>query len=128
VSDEQFEALVAAGIDAIPAEYTERLDNVAIVVADEPTADQRQQLSLRPWTTLFGLYQGVPLGRRGSGYSLVLPDKITIFRRPIEAAARSDEEVKEIVRNTVWHEIAHHFGMDETQVRAAEEKRRSRAS
>jgi predicted Zn-dependent protease with MMP-like domain len=128
MSNEQFEALVAAGIDAIPAEYTERLDNVAIVVSDEPTPEQRQRLSLRPWTTLFGLYQGVPLGRRGSGYSLVLPDKITIFRRPIEAAARSNEEVKEIVRNTVWHEIAHHFGMDESQVRAAEAKRRSRPS
>ncbi|MBW3538274.1 metallopeptidase family protein [Candidatus Parcubacteria bacterium] len=128
MTNDQFEAMVAAGIDAIPAEFSAKLANVAVVVEDEPTAEQRRKLELRPGWTLFGLYEGVPLARRGAGYTMVLPDKITIFRRPIEAAAASAADVKEIVKNTVWHEIAHHFGMNEAEVRAAEAKRRQRGN
>jgi predicted Zn-dependent protease with MMP-like domain len=124
MTDEEFEALVAAGIDAIPNEYTAKLSNVAIVIADEPTPGQMQKLRLRPWTSLFGLYEGVPQTKRGSGYTLALPDKITIFRRPIESAVQDHSQVKELVKETVWHEIAHHFGMDEARVRAAEARRR----
>lgn len=121
-----FEQLVAAGMDAIPEQFLDKLRNVAVVIADEPTAQQKRKLQLRPGWTLFGLYEGVPQTRRGSDYSLVLPDKITIFKNPITAAARSPEDLSEIVKHTVWHEIAHHFGMDEGEVREAEVRRRQR--
>ena len=120
----EFEKIVEQGIKAIPEKFLQKLDNVAIVIEDEPTPDQKKKLNLRQGWTLFGLYEGVPQLRRGVNYSAVLPDKITIFQKSIEAAARHEEDMKEIVKNTVWHEIAHHFGMDEVRVRQAEAKRR----
>ena len=100
-----------------------KLNNVAIVVEKEPTPAQIRKLKIRPGWTLFGLYEGVPQAARGSHYS-ALPDKITIFQKPIEQAARDTEDMKEIVKNTVWHEIAHHFGMGEARVRQAETRRK----
>ncbi len=131
----EFEKIVEKGIKAIPQRFLRKLDNVAVVVEDEPTPDQKKKLNphtngigvgvnLHPGWTLFGLYEGVPQAKRGANYSAVLPDKITIFQKPIEAEARDEEDIKEIVKNTVWHEIAHHFGMSEVQVRQAEAKRR----
>jgi predicted Zn-dependent protease with MMP-like domain len=122
----QFEKLVEQGVEAIPGRFLELLDNVAIVVEEEPTPEQMEKLRLGEGWSLFGLYEGVPHSGRGPAYSGVLPDKITIFKRPIEEAAKTPEEVAEIVRDTVWHEIAHHFGMDEDEVAEAEEKRRRR--
>jgi predicted Zn-dependent protease with MMP-like domain len=82
-------------------------------------------MRLKPGWTLFGLYEGVPQTKRGNPYALILPDKITIFRLPIEHSTAADPAaIKEIVKNTVWHEVAHHFGMDEQQVRTAERKKR----
>jgi len=121
---EQFEKIVTEGIEAIPEKFLKKLKNVAIVIDDEPTPAQKKKLNIHPRWTLFGLYEGVPQISRGANYSAVLPDKITIFQKAIEAAARSEEEIKEIVKNTVWHEIAHHFGMSEVRVRQAEVKRR----
>jgi predicted Zn-dependent protease with MMP-like domain len=120
----EFEKMVEAGIAAIPENFLRKLDNVVIVIEDEPTPDQLEKLKIRKGWTLFGLYEGVPQAARGNHYTSVVPDKITIFRKPIEAAARNAEGVKEIVKNTVWHEIAHHFGMDEGRVRSAEAKRK----
>jgi predicted Zn-dependent protease with MMP-like domain len=122
----EFEKMVEAGIAAIPEKFLQKLDNVAIVMENEPTPAQLEKLKLRKGWTLFGLYEGVPQAARGNHYTSVVPDKITIFRRPIETAAESEEEIKEIVKNTVWHEIAHHFGMNEGEVRRAEAKRRRR--
>ena len=121
---DDFEEAVREGIRAIPEKFLRLLDNVDIVVEDEPSLAQRRKMKLRPDMTLFGLYEGVPRTKRGSGYSFVLPDKITIFQRPIEAAARDVEHLKKIVRDTVWHEIAHHFGIEEARVRRLEAKRR----
>lgn len=115
----RFELLVHEGIRAIPEKFLEKLDNVGIVIEDEPTQEQREKFKLQRNMTLFGLYEGIPPTKRGAGYSGVLPDKITIFMKPILQYARSEEEVREIVRNTVWHEIAHHFGMDEGLTRRA---------
>ena len=120
----KFEKIVKSGIKAIPERFLQKLNNMAIVIGDEPTPAQKKKLNLRSNWTLFGLYEGVPQLSRGANYSAVLPDKITIFQKPIEAAARDEENIKEIVKNTVWHEIAHHFGMNEVQVRQAETKRR----
>ncbi len=120
----RFEEIVEIGTKAIPQEFLDKLNNVAIVVEDEPTFDQKRKARLGHGFSLFGLYEGVAQVRRGSHYSGVLPDKITIFKNPIERAARDEEDIKEIVKNTVWHEIAHHFGMNESEVRRLESKRR----
>lgn len=124
LSREKFEKIVDEGVQAIPEKFLAKLDNVAIVVEPEPTPAQMRKLKIRSGWTLFGLYEGVPQATRGANYSAVLPDKITIFQKPIEEAANSGEEIKEIVKNTVWHEIAHHFGMDEDRVRQAEARRK----
>lgn len=121
---EEFEKIVEKGMKAIPEKFLRKLENVAIVVEDEPTADQKKKLNIDSSWALFGLYEGVPKTRRGAGYFGVLPDKITIFKKPIEDESSSEEDMREIVKNTVWHEIAHHFGMDEARVRRAETKRR----
>jgi len=123
---EEFEKIVEEGIKAIPERFLRKLDNVAIVVQDEPTPEQKKKLNLRPNWTLFGLYEGVPQIKRGVNYGAVLPDRITIFQKPIEAMAADEKGIIEMVKNTVWHEIAHHFGMDEARVRRAETKRRSK--
>ncbi len=123
---EDFEEIVHEGIRAIPEKFLKLLDNVDVVVDDEPSLAQRRKMRLRSDMTLFGLYEGVPRTKRGSGYSFVLPDKITIFQRPIEDAARDIEHLKKIVRDTVWHEIAHHFGIEERRVRAIESARRQK--
>ena len=120
----EFEKIVEEGIEAIPEKFLRKLNNVAIVIEAEPTLAQKKKLNIHPDWTLFGLYEGVPQTRRGINYGAVLPDKITIFQKPIEATARNEKDIKEIVKNTVWHEIAHHFGMDEARVRRAETRRR----
>jgi len=124
MSREEFEEIVTEGIAAIPEKFLKKLKNVAIVIEDEPTPIQEKKLKVRRGWSIFGLYEGVPQLARGSNYTAVLPDKITIFKKAIEVAARNEEEIKEIVKNTVWHEIAHHFGMDEIEVRRAEAERR----
>lgn len=120
---EEFEKLVREGIQAIPKRFLEKLDNVDIVIEDNPSPDQIRKLRIRKDSVIFGLYEGIPQTKRGH-YGQVLPDKITIFKEPIEKFASSKEEIKEIVKNTVWHEIAHHFGLDEKRVRQAESRRR----
>ena len=122
MDDEKFEELARQGIDAIPKRFLEKLDNVDIIIEDEPTEEQMRKLKLGAGSRLFGLYEGIPQTKRGF-YSGVLPDKITIFKRPIEEACLNDEQIKEQVKRIVWHEIAHHFGMDEQRVRKAERKR-----
>ncbi|MEK7193992.1 MAG: metallopeptidase family protein [Patescibacteria group bacterium] len=120
----EFEKIIKEGIKAIPEKFLRKLENVAIVMEDEPTPAQKKKLNIHPNWTLFGLYEGVSQLERGANYNAALPDKITIFQKPIEAAARDEKDIKELVKNTVWHEIAHHFGMDETRVRQAEARRR----
>ncbi len=123
VAPEEFETLVGEGLDAIPEKFRKKLSNVAIIVEDEPAPEQRRKLKLRRDHDLFGLYEGVPQTARGGHYYWILPDKITIFRKPILAHARTAAEVKKIVHDTVWHEIAHHFGVGEGEVRRRERKR-----
>lgn len=126
MGDDVFEKIINEGIESIPHEFLEKLDNVAITIGDEPTYSQKQKLHLREGMSLFGLYEGVAQNRRGGNYSAVMPDKITIFKNPILRHSRNMEDFKEIVKNVVWHEIAHHFGMNEQEVRKAEEDRRKR--
>lgn len=100
-----FEQLVADALDALPEEFQRHLENVEILVEDGG-----------PPETL-GLYHGIPQTERDGAYSGVLPDLITIYRRPIESRARSGEELAREVRITVWHEIAHHFGISDDRLR-----------
>lgn len=118
---EAFEELVAAAVDGLPAEFAEQLDNVAIIVENMPTQAQLRRSNIDPGNTLLGLYEGVPHTRRGHDYGMVLPDKITIFQQPIEASCRSDEEVVDLVRKVVIHEIAHHFGISDERLDELEE-------
>jgi predicted Zn-dependent protease with MMP-like domain len=123
----EFEKLVEQGIEEIPLEFRQKLDNVAIFVSPYPSPEQQRKINLRPGWTLFGLYEGIPLTKRGTNYAMAMPDRITIFQGPIQNATQGDlDGMREIVKNTVWHEIAHHFGMNEDEVREAERKRRLR--
>ena len=114
---EKFEALVARAIDNLPPQFQRKLENVDIVVEEWPTPRQLRQAKRRHPSQLLGLYQGVPQTRRGRGYGLVLPDKISIFQKPIEAVCRLEEEIGAKVEEVVRHEIAHHFGLDEETLR-----------
>ena len=124
VSDEEFAAIIAQAMDELPEKYIQALDNVAVVYEDEPSPEQRAEMKLRHNQTLFGLYQGIPQTARGIGYSLVLPDKITIFKNPILHASRNGAEVKAQVKHTLWHEIAHHFGLDHDRIHELEDRHR----
>ena len=109
-----FERMVVRALDGLPADIRAMLDNVEIVVEDEPSADQLDGDDRHDG--LLGLYQGVPLTERNSGYSMVLPDKITLFRGPLERACANSAELMEQVRITVIHELAHHIGLDEDRI------------
>ena len=122
MNEKEFEELVSHAIDAIPPLYYKKLHNVAFVIEDEPTQQQRHKLELHCTQTLYGLYEGIPLTRRGSNYNLVLPDKITVFRLPILHLSRSREEVRSQVRKTVWHEVAHYYGLDHERIHELENK------
>ncbi|MDD2731787.1 MAG: metallopeptidase family protein [Candidatus Pacebacteria bacterium] len=123
MTDKEFEEIVNKGIKAIDNRFLKRLENVEICIEDEPDSFQLEKIKARKGSLIFGLYEGVPQTKRW-GYGQVLPDKITIFKKSIEEVCSSREEMIEMVKNTVWHEIAHHFGMDEKEVKEAENKRR----
>jgi predicted Zn-dependent protease with MMP-like domain len=112
ISHKRFEELVRKALETLPGEFYERLQNVDVVVEEAPTPEQLRTSGLEEGDTLLGLYEGVPLTAR-ENYGFVLPDKITIFKRPIEEMCETPEEVVDEVRVTVMHEIAHHFGIDD---------------
>ncbi len=115
ISREAFEELVAEAIEGLPDEFLDRLDNVGIVAEDWPTEAQRHYHDLSPRETLLGLYEGVALTDRES-YGMVLPDKITIFQKPLEGICANEEDLIYQVQVTVVHEIAHHFGIDDERL------------
>lgn len=123
ISDQEFEQIIADAMDALPKKYTSNLNNVAIVYEDDPSPEQRQELALRGNQTLFGLYQGIPLIQRGMGYNMVLPDKITLFKNPLLMASADLAAFKDNVRHTLWHEIAHHFGLNHDRIHELDERR-----
>jgi len=113
----RFHSLVMKAIDDLPPEFCHKLENVDVVVTDWPTPSQLAKTRIRSRFGLLGLYEGVPRTRRDRGYEMILPDKITIFQKPIEAQCRSWREIEEEIREVVYHEIAHHFGFDEQQLK-----------
>jgi len=123
VSREIIEQIINNAIKHLPKPYVDHLENVAFIVEGEPTPDQRQKLKLRADQTLFGLYEGVPLSQR-HGATKLLPDKITIFQKPLEAASNSLKELADRVSRTVWHEVAHYYGLDHDRIRELETRER----
>lgn len=119
MTDAEFEKLVAEGIDALPEKFRKLMENVVVLIEDEPPEDAQDP---HGHTTIFGLYEGVPVTERGSEYS-ELPDKITIFKNSILAHYSDPQDIRECVENTVWHEVAHHFGFDEAWVHEEEIRR-----
>lgn len=114
----QFEALVDEALVGLPTFFQEKMDNVAVLVRTWPTRDELRRAGVPPGHALLGLYSGIPLTRRTSGYNLVPPDTITLFQGPIEAAAGGElAAIREQVRHTVIHELAHHFGISDDRLR-----------
>jgi predicted Zn-dependent protease with MMP-like domain len=111
-----FDKLVAEALDGLPRRFRRLLRNIAVVVESEPSQELLEEMGLWPHRTLLGLYQGIPLTKRGFSYGNVLPDRITIFQKPIEAMCRTPEEMKQAVQDTVIHEIGHYFGLDDDRL------------
>ena len=116
VDRQRFEELVSEALEGLPPRFAERLSNIDVEVRDWPSADEMRAARVPPGSLLLGLYRGVPQTRRGQGYNMALPDHIFIYQRPIERVCRSDDEVRERVRRTVVHEIAHHFGWSDAEL------------
>lgn len=120
ITDQEFDQLVTRAMDELPQEYITQLENVAIVYADEPTDEQIQRMKIDNNHLLLGLYEGIPQTQRGTGYNLVLPDKITLFKKPILASVQTKEALFEQVKRTLWHEIAHHYGLNHDRIDSLE--------
>lgn len=121
-TDEEFSDLIGQMLDELPEKYVSRLQNVVITYADEPDHSQRKKLNLRGNQSLFGLYEGVPLTQRGNGFSGQIPDKITLFKLPLFYFSRGDPgKFKTQVKHTLWHEIAHYFGLNHERIHELED-------
>ncbi len=120
---EVFEELVSKAVESLPDEFAERLDNVAITVQDYPTRQQLSRSNPEHGITLLGLYEGVPITERGYNYGMVLPDKITIFQKPIESSCNTEADIVAMIRSVVLHEIAHHFGISDDRLEEIERER-----
>ena len=121
-----FEQLIEEGFEQLPEWVRDKIENVAILVEDEPSHEDRRLQGLGDEETLLGLYKGIPLSERGEGYGvgMTLPDTITLYRNPIFEAAEEDGlSVARVIAETIWHEFAHHFGMNEEEVRKREQER-----
>jgi predicted Zn-dependent protease with MMP-like domain len=118
----EFEELVVLALRRLPKFFKKKMQNVDVVVEDRAPRDLLSELGLRSPLELLGLYQGVPLDRRGFYYGNVLPDKITLFQIPIESMCQTKKEIEEKVREVVIHEVGHYFGLDDERLRELEEE------
>ena len=126
MKQEEFEKLVRESILELPEKIRQKMENVAIVIEDRPSQENLRKVGIRYGNILLGLYEGVPQTKWGKGFGMMLPDKITIFQESIEKFSSTPEEIKELIKDTVWHEIAHHFGFSERGVRKLEPKWRKK--
>jgi len=122
LSDSEFDRLITRAMDELPQKYIKGLDNVAIVYEEVPDENQRAKTHLQENSLLFGLYEGIPLTKRGAGYTFVLPDKITLFKYPILAVSHTAEQLFEQIKRTLWHEIAHYYGLDHDRIHELEHR------
>jgi predicted Zn-dependent protease with MMP-like domain len=121
ISNKEFDAMITVAMDALPQEYIAGLQNVVVTFEDDPSQEQRRRQNLQAWQTLFGLYEGIPRTRRGSNYNLVLPDKITLFKGPLQQASQNLQELQERITRTLWHEIAHYYGLGHDRIHQLED-------
>lgn len=119
VSDEEFQKLIDEAFGELPKRHTQNLKNVAILFAEEPTPQQRERLALLPSQSLYGLYEGTPLAFRQGNTSL-LPDRITLFKRPLMGASSNEAALKAQIKHTLWHEIGHYYGLNHDRIHALE--------
>ena len=120
LSDDEFDRLISRAMDELPQEYIKGLNNVAILYADDPDEYQIQKSELKAGNILLGLYEGIPLTKRGAGYTFVLPDKITLFKHPILIITHTPEELFDQIKRTLWHEIAHYYGLNHDRIHSLE--------
>lgn len=123
MSDDYFKMLIQRAMSELSREHIESLEHVAILIADEPSEEQRHKLKLRGNDLLFGLYEGVPRTQRSGYESGILPDTITLFKRPIMAVSRNDTELYDQIKRTLWHEIAHYYGISHDEMDALQRRR-----
>lgn len=116
-SPEEFEQLVIQALDELPPFFQEKLQNIDVVIADWPTEAELRAVGLKPGQMLLGLYQGIPQTQRTRSYNLALPDKITIYRLPIDRICHTRDQVIAQVKRTVKHELAHHFGISDDRLK-----------
>jgi predicted Zn-dependent protease with MMP-like domain len=119
VSNDEFQALTNQALTELPGDHAKNIKNVAILYELEPTPEQRVTAKLQPYETLLGLYEGVPLSQR-QGTTRLLPDKITLFKGPLARRANTLPELKESIKHTLWHEIAHYYGLNHDQIHGLE--------
>lgn len=119
VSDEEFQRLIDEALSQLTSEHARNIRNVAILYEDEPSPEQREKLRLRGNQTLLGLYEGTPLPKR-QGMTRIYPDKITLFKIPLSYHADTKEQLKKEIRHTLWHEIAHYYGLDHDRIHELE--------
>ena len=118
----RFEQLVARALRSIPKRFRDEMRNVAVVVEDEPSAELLEEMGIEPPDTLFGLYQGTPLTERDWAFGNAMPDRISIFQKPIEEASEDDDEIVTAIGETVIHEFGHYFGLSEEEIEEIEER------
>ena len=120
-TDKEFDQLISQAMDELPKRDIENLQNVVVTYADEPDVHQKKKMNLRHDSLLLGLYEGIPLTQRWAGYNLVLPDKITLFKLPIVTYCElTHTDLREQVKHTLWHEIAHFYGLNHTEIHKRE--------
>ncbi len=123
VTEEEFEELVTEAISSLPEKFKEKMENIVVVVESLPSQELLREMKIKSPYGLLGLYRGIPYPRRGIWYRNVMPDKIIIFKKPIEVRCRNKEEIKESVRRVVVHEIGHYFGLGEADLRKIEREK-----
>ena len=120
VSDQELNDILAAALDDLPEKRVRGLQNVLITYEDEPSPEQLQKQGVRYGVELLGLYEGIPLTQRNAAYNMVIPDRITIFKNPIIRVTHTMPAFIEQVRKTLWHEIAHYYGLDHKRIHELE--------
>ncbi|MFH0771522.1 MAG: metallopeptidase family protein [Candidatus Omnitrophota bacterium] len=112
-----FEKIVLEALENMPGVFRRRIENVDFIVEDRPTAEQAKFVDNPAGIMILGMYQGVPLSKRGQFYGMVMPDKITIFKRNVEKICKTEEEIRRTIFHTVQHELAHYFGISDDELR-----------
>lgn len=123
VTEEEFEELVSEAIRSLPKKFKEKMENIVVVIESLPSRELLMEMKIKSPYGLLGLYRGIPYTRRGIWYRNVMPDKIIIFKKPIEVRCRNKDEIKESVRRVVVHEIGHYFGLGEADLRKIEREK-----